>query len=89
MFVSVLQLIPLEHKRKPGKLRQVYSKLKGKKDKQYIPLCKPSVGYWKKQAIIEWKLYLIVLNIPCSPKVKNELDKNSEKICENYQANFY
>lgn len=33
-------MIPLEHKRKPGKLRQVYSKLKGKnKDKQYIPLC--------------------------------------------------
>ena len=23
------------------------------------------------------------------PKGKNELDKNSEKMCENYQANFY
>nr|XP_022287677.1 diacylglycerol kinase delta-like isoform X7 [Crassostrea virginica] len=47
------ELIPLEHKRKPGKLRQVYSKLKGKKDKQYIPLSY-NVYNWTPEDVGQW-----------------------------------
>ncbi|XP_056006349.1 diacylglycerol kinase delta-like isoform X6 [Ostrea edulis] len=48
------ELIPLEQKRKPGKLRQVYSKLKGRsKDKHYIPLSY-NVYNWTPEDVGQW-----------------------------------
>ncbi|KAK3094795.1 hypothetical protein FSP39_006352 [Pinctada imbricata] len=47
------ELAPVEHKRKPGRLKQVYNKMKGKKDKTYIPLAY-NVHNWSPEDVGQW-----------------------------------